>query len=449
MNNEHGPLFETLVRSYYDGNFEETVTELLANNDIEKEYLSKAISFLCGVDVDYDDNFIENLKKAIAGYEIHHKIVHKVKDCSMDCADKDGKTICQKSCPFDAILIDENTNRSYISLDRCTDCGFCVDACPTGSILDKVEFLPLLDLLNKENLVIAAVAPSIIGQFGKNVTMNQLRAAFKRLGFTDMVEVAFFADMLTIKEAIEFNHLVNEIDDFMITSCCCPMWIGMLKKVFHELLPYVSPSVSPMIASGRVLKELNPNCKVVFIGPCIAKKSEAKEKDLIGIIDYVLTYQEVKDIFNSLDISPEDMNEDYASEYASREGRLYGRTGGVSIAVTEAIKNLFPDKANSIKALQGNGIKECREILTKLKDGKIDANFLEGMGCVGGCVGGPKAVIPREEGRKILDEFADNSMVSVSLDNHWMKSILEKLHMDSIDDFNDKDKIEIFIRDLN
>lgn len=448
MNNQHGTLFKTLVKAYYDNSFEETVNQLISSEDSDKEYLSKAISFLCGVDVEYNDNFVPNLKKAIANYEVRHKIVHKVRDCSLECTSKGDNTICQKSCPFDAVLLDEDTNKTYISVDRCTDCGFCVDGCPTGSILDKVEFLPLLDLLNKENLVIAAVAPSIIGQFGNDVTMNQLRAAFKKLGFTDMVEVAFFADMLTIKEAIEFDHLVNEVDDFMITSCCCPMWIGMLKKLFHELIPHVSPSVSPMIAAGKVLKELNPNCKVVFIGPCIAKKSEAKEKDLIGIIDYVLTYQEVKDIFDSLEIHPEVMEEDLSTEYASREGRLYGRTGGVSIAVSEAIKNLFPDKAKLLKAIQGNGIKECREILTKLKDRDIDANFLEGMGCVGGCVGGPKAVIPSEEGRKALDEFAENSEVSVSLDSPWMKNILEKLHMDSVEDFKDREKMKIFLRDF-
>lgn len=203
-----------------------------------------------------------------------------------------------------------------------------------------------------------------------------------------------------------------------------------------------------MIAAGKVLKELNPNCKVVFIGPCIAKKSEAKEEDLIGVIDYVLTYQELKDIFDTLEIHPQKLEEDFATEYASREGRLYGRTGGVSIAVTEAIKNLFPNKAKYLKAIQGNGVKECREILTKLKEGNIEANFIEGMGCVGGCVGGPKAILPHEKGRKLLDEFADNSDISVSIDSDRMKDILKRIGMDSIEDFKNKDKIKIFLRDF-
>ena len=119
--------------------------------------------------------------------------------------------------------------------------------------------------------------------------MDQLRAAFIQMGFTDMIEVAFAADILSIKEAVEFNKHVKGPNDLMITSCCCPMWVGMLKKVYNELIDDLSPSVSPMVAAGRVIKKLNPDAKVVFVGPCIAKKAEAKEKDVAGAIDFVLT----------------------------------------------------------------------------------------------------------------------------------------------------------------
>ena len=138
--------------------------------------------------------------------------------------------------------------------------------------------MPIIDLLKNNKTVIAAVAPAIAGQFGKDVTLDQLREAFIRIGFADMVEVAFTADMLTIKEAVEFDHHINSTEDIMITSCCCPMWVGMLKKVYSQLVKDVSPSVSPMIAAGRVLKKLNPEVKVVFIGPCIAKKAEAERE---------------------------------------------------------------------------------------------------------------------------------------------------------------------------
>jgi len=444
----YNELFKILLKSYYEDNFETKVTELLSKPNINKVELSATISSLCGVKVDFSTNYIEDLIKAILSYQTDNKIVNKIKHCTMDCVGGHGKTKCQASCPFDAILIDNKSNTTYIDDDKCTDCGFCVEACPSGSLMDKVEFIPLVKLLKGNSKVIATVAPAITGQFGENVNVDKLRTAFKKIGFTDMIEVAFFADMLTLKEAVEFDEHVKTKDDLMLTSCCCPMWVGMVKKVYNSLVKHVSPSVSPMIASGRVLKELNPDCKVVFVGPCIAKKGEAKDKDLIGDIDYVLTFAELKDIFDTLDINPENLEENLSTEYASRGGRLYARTGGVSIAIGEVIEKLFPEKYHLLNATQGNGVKECKELLTKAQNGTVNANFIEGMGCVGGCVGGPKSLINASLGKYRIDKFAEDSKIKTSIDSDCMQEILSKIGINSADDFKDKTKTKIFNREF-
>jgi iron only hydrogenase large subunit-like protein len=201
-----------------------------------------------------------------------------------------------------------------------------------------------------------------------------------------------------------------------------------------------------MIASGRVMKVLNPDCKVVFIGPCIAKKAEAKEKDLLGDIDYVLTFAELKDIFDALDINPAELENDYSTEYASKGGRLYARTGGVSTAVSDAIERIFPEKFRMLSSTQANGVVECKKMLSEAKEGNIKANFIEGMGCIGGCVGGPKAIIPKDEGRDRVNEFAYNSEVKVAVDSDTMNRILNKLGIDSVEDFRHEEKVEIFER---
>lgn len=446
MKSLYKSIFKQLIKSYHDETFDKEVKQiLLSNSNIDKEDLAKAISYLCGVDVAFDNNYIKNLKDAIKNYDPLHKVVNKL-SCDGNCTNSDDKPICEKSCPINAILKDPTDNKIYINNEICIDCGKCIDNCPEGHILDKKEFIPLLDLLKDDDNVIAAVAPSIIGQFGENVTINQLRVAFKKLGFTDMIEVAFFADMLTIKEAVEYDHFVKDKDDFMITSCCCPMWVGMLKKVYHDLVKYVSPSVSPMIAAGRVIKKLNPNCKVVFVGPCIAKKAEAKEKDLLGAIDFVLTFSELEDIFNSFNIDPKKQIEDNSNEYASKGGRIYARTGGVSLAVSDVVEELFPHKFKLLKATQANGVRECKDVLDKLANKELSANFIEGMGCIGGCVGGPKAIIDKKDGKECVDKFANDSKIKIPTDSDHMKYILSKLDIVSIKDFKDENKIKIFER---
>lgn len=445
MSDVNSKLLKQLISAYTTGDFDQELMLLMKKTKLDKVELCNIISTFCGVSVKYDKNYIENIKNAIKLYDGKETVVNKVKNCSTNCSDKGEESPCIKSCPFDAIFKNENTHNAIIDKNKCTDCGICVSACPSGGILDKVQFLPLVNVLNGSDPIIAAVAPSIVGQFGEDVSMDKLRTAFKKMGFSDMIEVAFFADMLTIKEAAEFDHLVNSKTDLMITSCCCPIWVSMIKKVYSNLITHVSPSISPMIAAGKVLKKLNPKCKVVFVGPCIAKKAEAKEPDLKEYIDFVLTYTELKDIFDCLDIKPSDLEESLSSQYASLGGRLYARTGGVSIAVSEALAYLFPQKHKLFKSIQANGVKECKEMLSNTQEGKTNANFIEGMGCIGGCSGGPRAIISKDDSIRAVNHFAGNSEIRIATESECMLNILSKIGINSLDDFKNN-KVEIFER---
>ena len=449
MHNKYNDLFDTLVKSYYDDTFDETLYKIMVCHKVSPQETFEIITSLCGVKIPFDNNYIYNIKKAITNYVVNKRIVEKLDCISPTCnQDEEHKYSCQRACPFDAIIYDEEKKATVIDRDLCINCGRCVDACKSGRILDKVQFLPVVDLIKNNKTVIAAVAPAISGQFGSEVTMDQLRAAFIKLGFSDMIEVAFAADMLSIKEAVEFNKHVKSPNDLLITSCCCPMWVGMLKKVYGELVPNLSPSVSPMIAAGRVIKKLNPEAKVVFIGPCIAKKAEAKEKDISGAIDFVLTFQEVDEIFTALEINPGELKEIPSKEYASLGGRLYARTGGVSKAVSDVLKELYPEQMKNFKAVQASGVPECKDILNKALKREVNASFIEGMGCVGGCVGGPKANIPPSQGKEAVDEFAYDSAIRVPVHSEILDDVLSRLGIQSLSDFENPEKISIFEREF-
>ena len=450
MHNKYNDLFDLLVKSYYEGNFDDTLSRIMVCHEVSPQETFKIVTSLCGVSLEFDNNYVYNMKKAITNYTVNKRFIEKLDSCNINCKqNKDKKFNCQAACPFDAILYDDNNKSTYINYDLCVGCGLCIDSCKDGKLLDKIDIIPIIDLIKNNKTVVAAVAPAIMGQFGEDVSLDQLREAFIKIGFTDMIEVAFAADMLTIKEAVEFNKHVNGPNDIMITSCCCPMWVGMLKRVYKELVPDLSPSVSPMIAAGRVIKKLNPDAKVVFVGPCIAKKAEAKERDLSHDIDFVLTFQELDDIFKTLEIKPSELKGVPTKDYASRGGRLYARTGGVSIAVGEAVEELYPEKAKLFKSAKAEGVRECKEILNKALSGDIKANFIEGMGCIGGCVGGPKALISKEEGKISVDNLAYNSPIKIATHSRTMDEVLEKLNITSLKDFEDDTKTEIFHRDFS
>lgn len=353
---------------------------------------------------------------------------------------------CENSCIFDAFEQDEN-GKVHINKEKCTGCGACVEACKLEKLAANKDVIPVLQAVRgKEREVYALVAPAFLGQFGREVTTGKLRAAFKAMGFQGLIEVAVFADILTLKEALEFDANIQEEQDYQLTSCCCPVWIAMIRKVYQELMPHVPGAVSPMIAAGRVVKKLHPEAVTVFVGPCMAKKKEAREPDIADAVDYVLTFQEVQDMFQAADIHPEELGED-EKEHSSRAGRIYARTGGVSEAVKETVKQLNPKRKIEVRAEQADGVLACREMIERLKKGETKANFFEGMGCAGGCVGGPKILIEKEEGRKNVERYGEEAEYRTPLENPFVQELLSRLGFFTIEEFLEKS--EILVREFS
>lgn len=449
MKDKYAGIYERLINSYYNNIFEETIDYIL-NNEFENINQGKEIlATLCGVEIkNFNDetSFTYNIVEAITQNKVREKIVQKLSSCNKDCENIDGKSICQSICPFNAIIKDSNSEEKCIDYTLCTECGRCIEVCPKYNYVGTSDFLPLAELLKSNHEVIAIVAPAIAGQFGEDVSLDQLREAFILLGFKDMIEVALGADVLSIKEAIEFNNHVHNTGDFMITSCCCPVWINLLKKVYNKLMPEVSPSVSPMIAMGRIIKSMNNNAKVVFIGPCLAKKSEARDKDLAGAIDYVLTFEEVKSIFESLKLSPKELNGVPSIDYASTGGRLYARSGGVTEAVWDIVDELFLEKRELFSSIHVDGVRNCQALLKDLENGNVKASFIEGMGCAGGCVGGPKVIIKSELGKKAVDKEAYSSAIKIPVHSKILMNILNNLGIEDLEKF--KDQCAMFEREF-
>jgi len=414
-------IFGRLVKSAYAGDMQDEIKRLNPHND---QKLDKLIRYASG-----------------AGEQ--DKVIFKVAECGpgQEC----GEDRCQVACLFNAIERD-SSGEVIIKDDYCVNCGDCVQVCKYDNLVDKKEFIPLIEVLQDRTVpVYAIIAPAFIGQFGPETTPGKLRAALKRLGFYGMVEVALFADILTLKEALEFDVHVQKEGDFVLTSCCCPMWWGMIKKVYGQLVSHISPSVSPMVACGRSIKALHPQAKVVFIGPCIAKKAEAKEPEVQDAVDVVLTFKELEQIFAAVEINPGELPED-ESEHSSRAGRIYARTGGVSKAVKDTLERIRPDKQIRINSIHADGVVQCRKMLQDALEGKIEANFYEGMGCIGGCVGGPKAIIDPGQGTKYVNEYGEEAPSTTPADNEYVLSLLKSLGFDEIDQLLEGEKSKMYKR---
>lgn len=454
FNEKRMHIFGELVRRYWNGNLnqisdlEELAREIQVQYDFSEQelpFIKDHIRLAMGLNPNGREQFDGELDMIRNSREVNRPIVSRIEGPCEYCGNQSCR--CETLGKYESPLYhrqDPAENRSEENeTEDCIECGLCTDNCDFGALSEKMEFLPVIELLRKKDTpVYAVVAPAIAGQFGESVSMGKLRAAFLEMGFADMIEVALFADILTIKEAFEFNRLVRREEDFFLTSCCCPIWFNLIRKNYPEIYEHLSPSVSPMIASGRILKKLYPNAKVVFFAPCIAKKSEAVEEGLKGAVDYVINFNELQEIFHSLDIDLEKV-QPVEKDQASLGGRVYARTGGVSFSVKMVVNRLDPARVIKLKSEKVNGVKECKERLDALqKGGKDTANFMEGMGCKGGCVGGPRTNIETWKATELVNEFGEDSLILTPFDNLNVVKILKQFGVQSIEEITGNEQLK-------
>ncbi|MCI9393019.1 MAG: 4Fe-4S binding protein [Oscillospiraceae bacterium] len=308
---------------------------------------------------------------------------------------------CAAACGMDAIVSDEQ-GRAVINQDKCVACGQCLVSCPFGAIVDKGQIFQVIRSIMQGDRVVAIVAPAFVGQFGKDSLPEKISAAMKALGFHKTVEVAVGADMCTIEEAEDFLMKVPAEQSFMATSCC-PAWHSMVEKLFPEQFKNISMTLTPMVFTARLMKKEDPGCKVVFVGPCAAKKLEAIRADIRSDVDFVLTFEELQGMFEAKGVdfasipAGEPLNEGTAA------GRGFAVSGGVAQAVADVIHRTDPRL--EIKTARAEGLRECRKLMTLAKAGKYDGYLLEGMACPGGCVAGAGTLLPVNIASTVVERY--------------------------------------------
>ena len=310
---------------------------------------------------------------------------------------------CAKACGMDAIHSDEN-GKADIDYDKCVSCGQCLVNCPFGAIADKSQIFQVIRAIQSGERVYAAVAPAFVGQFGPKVTPGKLRAAMKALGFADIFEVAIGADLCATQEAEDFVKEVPAELPFMATSCC-PAWSVMAKKLFPEQAKCISMALTPMTLCARLIKAKQPKGKVVFIGPCAAKKLEAMRRTIRSDVDFVLTFEEMAGIFDAKHIDLTTIEEENDVNDASTDGRNFAVSGGVATAVVDVIKKKYPDHG-PIQVANAEGLKDCRKLMQMAKLGKYNGYLLEGMACPGGCVAGAGTMQPIKKSQVAVNLYA-------------------------------------------
>lgn len=327
--------------------------------------------------------------------------------CSKVCpysAIANRKRPCQNACKINAITINED-QAAAIDNEKCISCGACVYQCPFGAIMDKSFILDVIDLIKKSRQgkdyrLYAVVAPSISSQF-TYAKLGQVISGLKLLGFHTVVEAALGADMVAYEESKELA------EKGFLTSSCCPAFVSYVKSAFPELSEHISHNLSPMATIAKYIKDTDDNAKIIFIGPCTAKKAEVQLESVSPYVDAALTFEELQALFDSRDIDITTLEEDVLDN-ASYYGRIFARSGGLSDAVAEGIKERKLEF--EVKACACDGIEQCKAALMKKKHNALSENFIEGMACVGGCIGGAGCLTHGEKNKAQVDIYGRQAM---------------------------------------
>ena len=327
---------------------------------------------------------------------------------------------CEAACAVNAISTDED-RKSVIDYEKCVECGKCKNACPFGAISDQSSIVQVLSDIKQGKRVYALLAPAFIGQFGVMVKIGQIFNTMKQIGFHDVREVSYAADITTIEESKEFFETVPSERPFMTTSCC-PSFTALIEKHMPKMKQYVSSTASPMISMGRAIKSDDPDAVTVFVGPCIAKKREAR--DFPGAIDHVLTFEEVTCLLVGCGLNVMSAEDAEHDSIGSKTGILFGHAGGVALSVKELAEDL--GKGDELRIEQRDGLTNCKAGLLQLNAGKLDANLFEGMACEGGCIAGPGTLSNPKVADKALTTFAEKSKYKIANQNEEVNERLAK-----------------------
>lgn len=312
---------------------------------------------------------------------------------------------CQNACKIKAITIN-GEGSAAIDNSKCISCGACVYQCPFGAISDKSYILDVIDMIkknrrDKNTKLYAVVAPSISSQF-TYAKLGQVVSGLKELGFHAVVEAALGADMVAVSEARELAK------KGFLTSSCCPAFVSYIRSSFPQLAEHISHNPSPMAAIADYIKKTTPNARVVFIGPCTAKKAEAQLQEVKPYVDSVLTFEELQALFDSCDMDITALDEDVLDN-ASYFGRIFARSGGLADAVAESLKEQGIDDFE-LSACTCDGIDECRTALMKKSRNALKENFIEGMACAGGCIGGAGCLTHGEKNKAQVDAYGREAL---------------------------------------